>query len=150
MALELNQDKVIKIVSEIETSLQRLEELRRLPEDTFCSDPHKVASAKYQFIVAIEGMIDLCNHIIAKNHFRAPEDYADAFRVLSEKGAFEAGFTQTLVQMTRFRNRLVHLYWAVDDDELYRILLGGLDDIRMFLKRFGSFISQEDKKTPPF
>jgi hypothetical protein len=51
--LELNPDKVRKITSEILTSLESLEELKRLPKNAFLSDPHKIASSKYNFIVAI-------------------------------------------------------------------------------------------------
>jgi uncharacterized protein YutE (UPF0331/DUF86 family) len=57
--LEFNRDKVTKITSEIVGSLKRLDELRNLPQDNFLSDPHKIGSAKYNFIVAIEGIIDL-------------------------------------------------------------------------------------------
>lgn len=106
--MEFNKDKVTKITSEILTALERLEDFKKLSKEAFLSDTHKIGSAKYNFIVAIEGAIDLCNHIIAKNSYRAPEDYADTFKVLSEKGAFDAEFTNTLTRMARFRNRLVH------------------------------------------
>jgi uncharacterized protein YutE (UPF0331/DUF86 family) len=141
LALGYNPDKVRKITSEILGSLERLEELKNLPMNEFLSDPHKIGSAKYHFIVAIEGIIDLCNHVIAKNNFRTPEDYADTFRVMAERGTFDEGFTETLIQMSRFRNRLVHIYWEVDSHELYRLLQGRLDDIRSFLKKFGIFLS---------
>lgn len=138
--MEFNRDKVRKITSEILLSLERLEDLRSLPQDVFLSDPHKIGSAKYSFIVAIEGIIDICNHIIAKNGFRTPEDYADTFRVMAERGAFNEEFTNILIQMARFRNRLVHIYWEVDDNELYRIVQTRLQDIREFLKEIGAFI----------
>ncbi len=138
--MEFNQDKVRKITSEILLSLARLEELKALSEEEFLSDRHKIGSAKYNLIVAIEGMIDLCNHVIAKNGFRTPEDYADTFKVMAEVGAFSKEFTPTLIQMARFRNRLVHIYWEVDDNELYRILESRLPDIKTFLENFGRFI----------
>jgi uncharacterized protein YutE (UPF0331/DUF86 family) len=91
-------------------------------------------------IVAIEGAVDLCNHVISKNGFRTPEDYTDTFMVMKEKGAFDERFTSSLIQMVRFRNRLVHIYWDVDDAELYRIIQTNLQDIRQFLKEYGGFI----------
>lgn len=138
--MEFNPDKVRKITSEILSSLKQLEELKILPKETFLSDPHKIRSAKYSLIVAIEGVIDLSNHVIAKNGFRTPEDYADTFRVLAERGAFDGAFTLTLIQMARFRNRLVHIYWEVDDDELFSIIQTRLGDLRLFLKKYGDFI----------
>lgn len=126
--------------SEVLGSLARLEDLRGLPEKEFLADPHKIGSAKYNLIVVIEGAVDLCNHIIAKNGLRTPEDYADTFRVMEEKGAFDSEFTNSLIQMARFRNRLVHIYWDIDDAELFRIIQTRLADIRRFLKDFGNFI----------
>ena len=122
------------------SALQRLEDLGRIPEAEFVTDPHKVGSAKYSLIVAIEGTVDLSNHVISKNGFRTPEDYADTFRVMEENGVFDADFTGALIQMARFRNRLVHIYWDIDDAEIYRIILTRLQDIRRFLKEIGNFL----------
>lgn len=140
--MDYNPDKVRKLTSEILTALERLEDLRKLDASSFLSDPHKVGSAKYNFIVAIESAIDLCNHVISRNGYRTPEDYADTFRVMGERGAFDAGFTETLSQMARFRNRLVHVYWDVDDREVYKLIQSRLADIRRFLELFGVFIRQ--------
>ncbi len=140
--MEFNPDKVRKITSEIHSSLERLEELKRLSKDAFIADPHKISSAKYNLIVAIEGVIDLCNHVIAKNAFRTPEDYADAFKVMAERGAFDTAFTDTLVQMARFRNRLVHIYWEVNNEELHGILQVRLGDVKQFLNKFGAFVGK--------
>ena len=138
--MEYNSDKVRKITSEILTALERLEDLQKLTKAEFIADPHKIGSAKYNLIVAIEGAVDLCNHVISKNGFRTPEDYTDTFMVMKEKGAFDEEFTRSLIQMVRFRNRLVHIYWDVDDAELYRIIQTNLQDIRRFLKEYGAFI----------
>jgi uncharacterized protein YutE (UPF0331/DUF86 family) len=138
--MEYNSDKVRKITSEILTALEKLEDLQKLTKAEFIADPHKIGSAKYNLIVAIEGAVDLCNHVISKNGFRTPEDYTDTFMVMKEKGAFDERFTSSLIQMVSFRNRLVHIYWDVDDAELYRIIQTNLQDIRQFLKEFGGFI----------
>ena len=138
--MKLNQDKVRKISYEISMAAQRLEELKGLSKEDFFADPHKIGSAKYHLIVAIEGMIDLCNHIIAKNAFRTPENYADTFKVMAENGAFSKNFLETLVRMARFRNRLIHIYWEVDNNEIYNIIQTRLEDINVFLEFFGAFI----------
>lgn len=134
-----NADKIRKLVSEITLSLNMLQELGALEEASFLADPHKIGSAKYSLIVAIEGIVDLCNHIIAKNGLRTPEDYADTIRVMEENGAFEGEFAETLIKMVRFRNRLVHIYWNIDDHEIYRIIRKHLQDIRHFLRDWGIF-----------
>lgn len=138
--MDYNPDTVRKLTSEISSALSFLEELSLLPEDQFLSDPHKISSAKYNLIVAIEGTIDLCNHVISRNGFRTPEDYADTFRVMAERGAFDTTFAHALTQMARFRNRLVHIYWDISVADLRRILMTRLPDVHRFLNGFGAFI----------
>ncbi len=139
--MEFNEEKVSKIKSEILNSLSMLEDLKSLPLKDFSRDKHKISSAKYNFIVAIEGMIDLCNHVISRNNFSTPADYSDGFKILSAKGAFDGELLANLIMAVRFRNRLVHIYWEVDVNELYNILNSGPDDIRKFLTGFTGFIT---------
>ncbi|MBW1778201.1 MAG: DUF86 domain-containing protein [Deltaproteobacteria bacterium] len=135
-----DQNKMVRLISEIRKSLERLRHLSELQEADFLNDPDKIASAKYHFIVAIEAGIDMCNHVISKNEMRIPEDYSDTFRVMEEQGAFDKNFADTLVKMAKFRNRLVHLYWEVDDKTVYRILKNHLDDFKRFLGSFADFL----------
>lgn len=138
--MEINEDKVRKLCHELKKALTRLKALASLPQEEFVNDPDKVGSAKYHFIVAIEAAIDLCNHIITKNNYRPPEDYSDTFRVMGEVKIFDGAFVKNLVSMAKFRNRLVHIYWEVDDALLYKILTLNLVDIERFLKELGALI----------
>ena len=69
-----------------------------------------IGSAKYYLQVSIECCLDVTNHIIASEHFRAPKDYADSFMVIEEEGLVSDELGKRLRQMAKFRNRLVHLY----------------------------------------
>lgn len=131
--LRFDQDKMVKLVSELRKSVGRLKALSKIPKAVFLSDPDKIGSTKYHFIVAIECCIDICNHLISRNSFRVPEDYADTFTVMVESGMIDQQYADDLKAMARFRNRLVHLYWEVDNDQLHIILKTRLDDFKIFL-----------------
>lgn len=131
--MKFNADVVQKVLAEYLESLVRLNELALIPFEQFAADPHKIASAKYHFIIAIEAAIDLCNHLIAKNALRVPEDYSDTFRVMGESNLLPADFIPTLVDMAKFRNRLVHRYWDVDTAYLHRVLMEDSVDLEKFL-----------------
>lgn len=135
-----DQDKMVKMVSELRKSTTRLKALADIPLQQFLSDPDKIGSTKYHFIVAIECCIDTCNHIISRNGYRIPEDYGDTFKVMAEAGALDDGFSDDLRKMARFRNRLVHLYWEVDNNQLYQILNERLDDFKKFLGAIADFL----------
>jgi len=141
LGLKFDKNKVTKLSSKINEALDRLHDLSNLEKNSFLSDPYKLASAKYFLIVAIEESIDMCNHLISMNKLRAPEDYSDTFRVLEEQGMFKKNFVKKLVEMARFRNRLVHIYWEVDDELIYKIICEYIKDIEEFIEKFTNYIS---------
>ena len=135
-----NPDKVSLLVSEMRKAVGQLKSLGAIGKEAFTRDPDKIGSAKYHFIIAIEAAIDICNHIISRNGYRAPDDYADTFQVLADEGAFDRTFTRELREMAKFRNRLTHLYWEVDDGQVYDILRERLDDFKEFLDSIAVFL----------
>ena len=139
-----HQDKIVKLISEIRKAYKHLNSLKTLTKELFLGDPDKICSAKYNFIIAIEATIDICNHIISHNGYRAPDDYADTFQILGEQGAFNKDFINVLKDMAKFRNRLVHLYWEVDDVQLYEILQTRLIDFKTFLNNIAVFLELEE------
>ena len=135
-----NPDKIAKMVSEMRKALARLQYHKTLDKETFFIDPDKRSSAKYNFVIAIESAIDICNHVISQNSYRIPDDYADTFQILGEQGVFETDFINDLKEMAKFRNRLIHIYMEVDNEQVYNILLTRLDDFNTFLDRIAIFL----------
>jgi uncharacterized protein YutE (UPF0331/DUF86 family) len=135
-----NSGRVRKMVSSMRVAVRQLSDLSVLEENGFLNDSHKIASAKYNFIIAIEAAIDMGNHIISQNGFRAPEDYADTFTVLGEYGVVDKQFANELRNMARFRNRLVYIYWKVDDKQVYKIMQSNLGDFKTFLNSISSYL----------
>jgi len=140
---QFNPDKIASLVSEMRKGINRLKSLGTLDKESFLNDPDKIGSAKYNFVITIESAINICNHTISQNGYRAPEDYADTFQVLGEQGIFDKGFLGTLKDLARFRNRLIHLYREVNDEQIYEILNSRLDDFKTFLNRIAAFLKLE-------
>lgn len=111
----VDPDRVRRILERLSTYLAALARLAAVPRGELLTDPDRLASVKYHFIVAIECCIDLSNHIIASERLRSPLDYADSFTVLTEAGFLDKEIGAKMRNAARFRNRLVHVYWDVDD-----------------------------------
>lgn len=138
--MKYSTEKITKICAEIKNAIHLLEDIGKFPFERFSSEPHLVSSAKYNFIVAIEGVIDLCNHAISQNSLTPPDDYSHAIMILSEQAAYPLEFAASLVKAIKFRNRLVHIYWEVGERELYAILTSNLDELKAFLGYYGRFM----------
>lgn len=111
-----------------------------MKEDIFLAYSEKIDSAKYNLIIAIEGVVDICNHIVAKVGGRAPCDYGDCFNILREIKILSDEFTERLKRMVKFRNLLVHLYWQVDNHKVYQIIRDDIGDIEIYLKEISNYI----------
>ena len=94
----------------------------------------KVESAKDLLQVSIECCLDMAHHVVADEGFRTPKDGYDAFVVLNEQGILPVDFMPALRQMVSFRNRVVHLYWDVDDAAVYDIVQHNLGDFEAFAR----------------
>ena len=138
---QFDSDRMLKLVSQMREALGHLKRLKECERAVFINDPDKTGSAKYHFIISIEAAIDISNHIISKNGYRAPEDYADAFVVLGENGTLEKSFVDDLKEMAKFRNRLVHVYWEIDENKIYDILQNRLGDFKTFLNQIAKFLN---------
>jgi uncharacterized protein YutE (UPF0331/DUF86 family) len=126
---QIDKARIRELLGNIADAQRRLRELGQLPEVQFLADFRNTESAKYLLIVATEAAIDICNHIVARQAGRAPEDYADCFTVLVELQIIDANLADRLQRMARFRNLLVHLYWKVDNQRVYQIIQTALNDL---------------------
>ena len=111
-----------------------VEGLAAAPKEVFLAHPDRIGNAKYHFVIAIECCIDIANHIIASENFRFPKDNADSFAVLIEEGVLPETLRESLRGMARFRNRLVRIYWEVDDGRVYEYLQTVLGDFHSFAR----------------
>jgi uncharacterized protein YutE (UPF0331/DUF86 family) len=128
----VDKAKLDQMLSNLRRYLNVLRELAQVPREAFLENPDKVGNAKYHLVISIECCIDIANHVIASENYRFPRDNADSFIVLTEHGVLPRESRDALRSMARFRNRLVHLYWDVDDGKIYEYLRGGLGDIDSF------------------
>ncbi len=134
MTHDLDKERIQQLLGNMRESVHLLQELANLDKTDFVNDRHKQSSAKYNFVTAIEAAIDIANHIISRKAFRSPENYADTFQVLAEEGILDNEFAEELQKMARFRNRLVHLYWKLDVNEIWRILQSRLGDFDRYIQ----------------
>ena len=129
----VNPDTLGSILSNLRGYLDKLSILAALPEEAFLQEFTNVESAKRLLQVSIECCLDIAHHIVADEGYRTPTDNYDTFVVLSENGVLPNAFMPTLRQMVSFRNRVVHLYWDVDDATVYHIMQSDLGDFETYI-----------------
>jgi uncharacterized protein YutE (UPF0331/DUF86 family) len=82
--------------------------------------------------MAIETCLDIASHVLADRGQGAPSTYAETFETLVRAGLMSPGLGRVMVEMTGFRNVIVHEYTRIDADIVVRILRDHLEDFRRF------------------
>jgi len=139
---DLENSVLNRLFTEMNESLRKLRSLSKLSEDEFLGHYEKIDTAKYNFIVAIEAIIDICNRIISKRELGFPQDYSDVIKLMSQEGVLEGDLVGRLVEMVKFRNMLVHLYWKIENDRLYQYLRENLGDFEAFKEAIRKYLKK--------
>lgn len=123
--------------------LIELEELSKLSKTEFIQK-RTAASAESFLRRSLEAIFDIGRHIIARNGgINIALEYKGIAQGLGEKGIISDELKGQLINMAGYRNRLVHLYHQVSDEELYEIVKTNLKDIKEFKEQILEYISQE-------
>jgi uncharacterized protein YutE (UPF0331/DUF86 family) len=139
---DLENSVLNRLFTEMDESLRKLRSLSKLSEDEFLGHYEKIDTAKYNFIVAIEAIIDICNRIISKRELGFPQDYSDVIKLMSQEGVLEGDLVGRLIEMVKFRNMLVHLYWKIENDRLYQYLRENLGDFEAFKEAIRKYLKK--------
>ena len=130
----VDPETLASIIGNLRGYLEKLHVLAALPKTAFLQDFTNVESGKHLLQVSIECCLDIAHHIVADEGYRTPTDYYDTFTALHENGILPEAFMPTLRKMVSFRNRVIHLYWDVDDVTVHRILQENLGDFDTYVR----------------
>ena len=109
--------------------LGSIESLPLVSEDEFTRDPHMVAAGESYLRRALEALLDLGRHVLAKGFGLPVAEYAAIADQLRAKGVVPSDLAARLKLMAGYRNRLVHEYDVITPGELYAILTERISEV---------------------
>jgi uncharacterized protein YutE (UPF0331/DUF86 family) len=136
--MKLNVSSIRQRLQRLEQYIAELERQRSATLQTFRSDFTRQLAVERAFQAAVESCTDIAAHIVSVYSLGRPQESRDVYRFLTEAGYLDESFSEAMMAMVGFRNRIVHLYWDIDVDRLYRYLQ---QDISL-LRRFRDFTLQ--------
>jgi uncharacterized protein YutE (UPF0331/DUF86 family) len=124
-------------------------DLKKMSAVTFEKDDIKRAAGERYLQLAIESCLNIGNRILSLYQFNqpvnTPETYADIFVELQRLGFVDSDFSKRLIQMAKFRNRLVHLYWELDNETVYKIIQENVEDFKLFQEKIVQKLKDNSK-----
>ena len=120
-----------------------LKSIRALPlndRQLFFSDQRNVWTAESCLRRALEALLDLGRHILSKGFGEGPTEYKEIATLLEKADVLKVDEATLLRTLAGYRNRLVHFYHEVSDEELYNICAHQLSDIDRIIEAYQSWI----------
>ena len=78
------------LLSRLTSACREIQAYADMSMEEYLADRRSVHASKYLLVTTIEDALAIANHVIASEGYRAPTDYADAFRSLAEAGVLGA------------------------------------------------------------
>lgn len=125
---------ILKRIGRIRKCVATLETIRRThSKQQFLADEMIQAAAERNIQVAIQSVLDICNHVVADMKLEVPDEEKQAFQILASHKVLPRRLAKTLTEMTGMRNVLVHEYLEVDHKRLYATISDDLIDFEKLI-----------------
>jgi len=141
--MALSDEVIRQRLQLLESYVQHLQGYRARSRDEVRSDISLTWAIEHGLQLSIQCVLDVCHYLVADLALGVPVTSQEAIELLRDAGIFPATFADTLVQMARFRNLLVHVYAQVDIERVYDHVQNHLDDFGQFAQHVLQFLTQD-------
>lgn len=132
--MEIDKEKIKQRFAEINESLEEIKRLTSQKDEEFWAKKENIAAVKYYLLQAIEAVGSICVHIAAKKFNKAVSVFGECFEILEKEKFLDENLTQRLRKMVKFRNKLIHRYWEIDNKNVLEYARKDLNDFIDFMK----------------
>ena len=135
--------RIIVVTERIGWIRQMIQGVRSLPltdYNAFFSDYRNFAAAESYLRRALEALLDLGRHVLAKGFNIVVAEYKEIGLKLAEQGVLDDEGRQLMRQMAGYRNRMVHFYNELSKEELYDICNHRIDDIETVCETIAAWL----------
>jgi uncharacterized protein YutE (UPF0331/DUF86 family) len=134
-----------RILADIKANVTELKKAEDITWSLYRTDVRARRFVERTLHIAIEGCIDVAQHIISDEKLREPTSYRDTFAVLAENRILLPDDLAKFENIASFRNLLVHYYERVDYSIVFGIFNNNLDDFDLFVENIVRFLDKDGK-----
>jgi uncharacterized protein YutE (UPF0331/DUF86 family) len=138
----IDKTLILRKLTELDTYLTQIKEYRYISAEEYRADWKKQRIIDRTLQLMIELCVDVANHIISEKALPVPTSYGNTFEILERSKLMSDKLANTMVQMAKFRNILVHQYTEIDAAIVVNILRNHLDDFNLFRNEAVNIVKQ--------
>ena len=121
-----------------------LKNLQRFTLNDLKTNIENVWSVTFGLVAGIEAVLDISQYILADKGIKV-DGYGRIPAKLEEAGIIDKNFSEKMQKMVGFRNRAIHNYPSLDEEQLFEILQKDIDDFKEFLEITNSYLEKFKK-----
>lgn len=143
---KLNSERIeayLTKLTEACTEIKELEEGVSSYED-FMNDKVKRELGVHYLRIALEAVLDVCRHFLAvKGVSLAKINSTNLIELCGQKGLIPYSFANKIKGMAGMRNAIVHVYWDLNYEAIYKAITESLVDFDEFARKVDEFLERE-------
>ena len=140
----LNVNKVRNLIADIQNSIGELEKLVGVDFEIYKKDPKNYGLTEHYFRRALEATLTIGTHLLSRMPAKT-KDYTEIIVSLGKFNIVPQDFAERNKGLAGYRNRLVHMYWEVSEEELYKTVKEHMKDLNEFCSYFQSVLENPAK-----
>ena len=113
--------------------------------EEFCADKRNIWAAESCLRRALEALFDLGRHILAKRFGKGVSEYKEIATELENARVLSQDEARLFRTLAGYRNRLVHFYHDVTQEELYRVCKDDLGDVLTLKEAYTRWVGKNPK-----
>jgi len=138
---ELRKEMIRSKIDRIVDSVNFIEE--NLPSEFEDFDNRILKNAIYKELeFAIENIIDICSIINSDLRLGSPETEDSIVEHLERRKILDKAVLESIKEIKRFRNILIHKYGEIDDKMAFGSIQDGLKDFSLIIKEIEEFLDK--------
>jgi len=145
----IDQQRIEGYLSTLDEAMAHLQRLRRrfASFEEFRTDVDTRELCVHYLRIALEVVLDICRHVLAVVGLSLAElETTNLIDLAGTKGLLEPAFTRRIRGMAGMRNAIVHVYWRLDYEAIYRAVTEQLADLDEFGRQVRLYLHQETER----
>ncbi len=139
----VDRDAFLNHLRELYESIENLKKLQiSITLEELKKDRVKRNAVLHELQIAIQSCIGLGNHFISEKSLTKPETYKEIFEILKMGGFLKDNLAEKMKELAGFRNVLVHMYFNLDLNRAYEILIKEISTLEEFEKTASKWLEE--------
>lgn len=144
---KVDRERVEGHLSALDEAVGQLRQLqgRVVSFEKFRSDVDTRELSVHYLRIALESVLNICRHFLATVGVTLAElETTNLIELAGDKGLLQPAFAQRVRRMAGMRNAIVHVYWRLDYQAIYRAVTEQLIDLDEFARQVRAYLEQKD------